>query len=312
MVKTTNITIIGCGGVGSWIAYFLALASKDSHFSSINNLTLIDYDTLEDNNLTRLPTTHTDRNTKKVTYLSKTIYDTKPAFTINVMSSALSSDNISVLLNDTTHVFCATDTVDIQRLVRTYCQDNRIKYQRAGYDGDWITITRGIPITFDPQQEHQEGTDYSDKPKVYQAALAGLLAVYSMFEIEVSISAPMSTLTAFNSSLIPKTILNKIKDDVKDEILDDGDYHGSDDCNHEDCWVFDDAIDSYLDNIDIDSLPSRVQDVVDKYIERMDKHDVPQNLIDDIIEDFKDEMTEDDIPNELIRELKINFTTSED
>src|SRR3990172_161711 len=311
MIKATNVKIVGCGGVGSWIAYFLALASKDSHFPSINNLTLIDDDMLEDNNLTRLPTAHTSGRKKKITYLSNTIYDTKPMFTINTIGSALSSDNIGVLLNDATHVFCATDTVDIQRLVRTYCRDNEIEYQRAGYDGDWITITRGIPITFDPQQEKQEGTDYRNKPKVYQAALAGLLAVYSMFEKEISISASMSTLTAYSSSLIPKTILSKLEDNIRDNILDSDRYHSSDDCSHDDCWNYEDAVEQFIDSIDENDIPQNIQRIVDNYIEQMNKDDVPQNLIDDIIEDFKDSMTRDDIPDELMEELKSDLEALE-
>ena len=66
-----SATVIGCGGVGSWVALNLALVG-------VGSLVIVDYDIIEEHNLNRTPFKHFHIGFPKVTALAELIYERRP------------------------------------------------------------------------------------------------------------------------------------------------------------------------------------------------------------------------------------------
>jgi len=126
----SSATVIGLGGIGSWVALNLALTGT-------NKLVLIDYDRVEEHNLNRTPFTIQHIGLLKTQALSELIIERRDSESLNIIPISKRFEELN--------------TVELDMVKRTYlivdCRDNLsplpFKHKRVvklGYDGHLITI----------------------------------------------------------------------------------------------------------------------------------------------------------------------------
>lgn len=154
-----GVAVIGCGGVGSWIAYFLALAGAKS-------LWLFDPDKVSANNLNRflLPPSAIDKY--KSDALAEAIAPIRPDCRV-VALGAFTKElaNSSHLQNECDWAVVSTDTLASRRLVyewaeRSYYEElnegNYVRYIEAAAEGEFGSITDS-PADFSTPDEVRPG-----------------------------------------------------------------------------------------------------------------------------------------------------------
>ncbi len=108
LATSQNVVIVGCGGIGSWVAFFLALAG-------VRRLDLHDSDEVSIHNLNRLPLTQKAIGKNKAVALADFIRGYRP----NCMVYA--HGNLNVQLHDRhirhAHtIVCSTDNLKSRQL----------------------------------------------------------------------------------------------------------------------------------------------------------------------------------------------------
>jgi len=129
----TTATVVGCGGIGAWVAIDLAL-------SGVKKLQLFDYDKLEYSNLNRLPFKPSDVGKDKNAVLSDFIKERRPD--IELVCFGKVSEMTKDLIAGNAVIDC-TDKLAAQKLVYDSCMKKGLAYFRVGYDGNHITILDG-------------------------------------------------------------------------------------------------------------------------------------------------------------------------
>lgn len=204
-------TIVGCGGTGFWTALFLAM-------SGTQELILIDSDILDRTNLNRLPLTENVINYNKVDALKNHIRNIRRAIRIETHNIRLENPIDLELLRGV--IFCCTDNLKSQQMVCAYCKKNELDYQRIGYDGTILNVSKSFPLSF------EEATDeggYSVTPSwVIPAVLAAALGVSSKMYKEICIMDDIGKLGIKNCSHVPEKTKEKILEnsDVEEKVLD--------------------------------------------------------------------------------------------
>jgi len=189
-----TITVVGCGGTGFWIGLFGAM-------SGVDNVILIDYDKIEKSNLNRLLVRVNEINYYKVDILRARIRDYRPMCRVETHSCKLQSPRDCIILRGT--VFCCTDELKSQQLTHSYCENNGLPYQRCGYDGDGLNVSRSFPMSFDDNVMPGYRVDPS---WIVPAANAATAALYSQFKSEITLTESMSTLHCADSTIIPEEL----------------------------------------------------------------------------------------------------------
>lgn len=128
----TSIAIVGCGGLGSIAAPYLAGAG-------VGHLILIDGDIPDVSNLHR-QVFFSEEVTKKskATLLAEHIKKLNSDIQVTVFDQMITKSNISSLLTDTDIVLECTDNIQAKYLVNDYCHINRIPVSYGAiykYDG---------------------------------------------------------------------------------------------------------------------------------------------------------------------------------
>lgn len=200
-------TVVGLGGTGFWTASFLAM-------SGVQELILIDDDTLETSNLNRLPFSPGSVGRKKVNVTLESIQQTRPNTRIEKHEVKITTPDGCRLLRGS--VFCCTDNLKSQQMICAYCRKNNLPYQRIGYDGTLLNVSTGFPLSF------EEATDeggYTQTPSwVIPAATAAALGVYSALRETLCIMDEMGNLTIAGSTHIPGRLHAKLREKMRDNI----------------------------------------------------------------------------------------------
>ncbi len=114
-LSQTHITIIGCGGLGSAAAVYLAA-------SGIGNIHLVDYDVIDVSNLHRQIFYKTkDIKRSKVTVLADHIGNISPFVNITTTDRAVSKENIYDVIGAAGYVLDCTDSLPIKYLINDAC-----------------------------------------------------------------------------------------------------------------------------------------------------------------------------------------------
>lgn len=212
-------TVVGCGGTGFWTALFLAM-------SGVKNLILIDPDTIELSNLNRLPFGRRSIGSPKVNVLSQFIFNIRPTIRIETHTHKLLEPEDCVIMRGT--IYCCTDNLKSQQLVCAYANKNCLLYQRIGYDGTFLNVSKSFPLSFEEEPENAGG--YTQTPSwVVPAALAAALGVSSKMYKEICIMDDIEKIGINDSTFISENVKCKFIQIGKDYILDDIDNYIPDD-----------------------------------------------------------------------------------
>lgn len=165
-VLSNPIAVIGCGGVGFWVATLLAMSGAE-------HLGLYDSDIVEESNRARLLLPESAIGLKKTTALKNLIITNYPA-TIVTEHLALTKDSLDYgMLEQYSVIFECTDNPAIQYQV---CQKNRHVIS-AHYDGLQIDVETdpSPPIIIDDER------GYTVTPSwVVPAIITSALAVFQL------------------------------------------------------------------------------------------------------------------------------------
>lgn len=122
-----SVTIIGVGGVGSWVAWYLAIAG-------CRVINIIDPDKIEEHNLGRTPFKSWSVDQSKVEALAEIIYESRPMATVNMFSKKweeLTRDERQLVTGVSDILDCRDSVTPLEGV---YCPIT------GGYDGTNVTI----------------------------------------------------------------------------------------------------------------------------------------------------------------------------
>lgn len=121
IIKSKKIIVLGVGGVGGYVCESLVR-------SGIHNLTIVDFDTIEETNLNRqIIALHSTLGQKKVEVLKNRLLDINPDLNIEAISDRLTSNNIEDNLNSYDYVIDCLDNMDVKIALALYTLKFNIK-----------------------------------------------------------------------------------------------------------------------------------------------------------------------------------------
>ena len=160
--------VVGCGGVGSWTAFFLAMAG-------VPELWLWDMDTISDHNLNRVPVPASAINQPKSEAVRDMIHIFRPDCKIISMGAFSPETADSLDLKDSIQwIVATTDTAASRRRTSQWAADNGVSYIEAAAEGE-IGSATGEPAGWSTPDEVNPG--YASVPvwvgsSVFSAAMA--------------------------------------------------------------------------------------------------------------------------------------------
>jgi hypothetical protein len=141
------VMVVGCGGIGSWLGYFLGLAG-------VRTLHLYDGDKIEEHNLNRLPFTPAHVGRFKSDALAELIKAARPEVEVVAHAHFDPEFDVEVLVG-ANWVVCSTDSLKSRRMVYKAAKGKGIKYLECGADGhvgsvtsapaEWATDAENLP-----------------------------------------------------------------------------------------------------------------------------------------------------------------------
>ncbi len=222
-------TVVGLGGTGFWTAIFLAM-------SGVEELILVDSDIIEVSNLNRLPLEESFVGKKKITAVREFVSEIRKIVRIETHDLRIEKPENCQILRGA--VFCCTDNLRSQQLICAYCKKNDLAYQRIGYDGTILNVSKTFPLTF---EEVKDEGGYSVTPSwVIPAVFAAAAGVASRAYKELCLMDDLGKLHIQHSSFVPEKILDEAKQEREDEIIDNiheyipDSYGCCEDCNRVD------------------------------------------------------------------------------
>ena len=222
-------TVVGLGGTGFWTAIFLAM-------SGVEELILIDQDVLETSNLNRLPLKNEHIGKKKVIVAKEFIENIRKTVRIELHDKRIEKPEDCVILRGV--VFCCTDNLKSQQMICAHSKKNDLKYQRIGYDGTILNVSKAFPLSF---KEPRGNDGYTVTPSwVIPAVFAAAIGVSSRLYKELCIMDDIGRIHVQNSSHVCQAILDEAKQEREDEIVEDiheyipDSYGFCEDCNRVD------------------------------------------------------------------------------
>lgn len=184
-LKNTKVLVVGCGGLGSPIAVYLAM-------SGIGNIHLVDFDTVDITNLHRqVFYTLRDVGKPKASVLANFIQQRNPITNITFSNNAVTKSNVLHLIADADIVVDGTDSLPTKYLVNDACvMSNKPLVYGSLYKFD------GYVASFNVLQENQTysanlrdafPTMATDIPNCEEAgtlnAIVGIIATMQVNEV---------------------------------------------------------------------------------------------------------------------------------
>ncbi len=209
-----TVSVIGCGGTGFWTAFLLAM-------SGVNELILIDRDMVEVSNLNRLPLEESAVGKKKTEALKDLIFSIRKQVRIEIQDMYIEKPiDCQVLRGD---IFCCTDNLKSQQIICAFCKKNDLNYQRIGYDGTILNVSKTFPLSL---KEIERESGYTVTPSwVIPAVLAAAAGVASRSYKELCLMDDLGKLHIQHSSHVCQKILDDARTEGEDNILDNIDEH---------------------------------------------------------------------------------------
>lgn len=179
-----DVTVIGCGGIGAWVAI-------DCAMSGVESIYLFDPDVLEESNRNRLPFCQSAVNRPKVEVLAEYIQGIRPECLVVPIAEKLEGMLLDVQLRVSTSFIDCTDSPKAQHTISRAVKNQGRTYIRAGYDGTHITVTGTVSgwIKTDVEEATYTVAPSWVVPAQVVAALAvGRLMKYTEQEVCLDIS----------------------------------------------------------------------------------------------------------------------------
>jgi tRNA A37 threonylcarbamoyladenosine dehydratase len=132
--KNVSITIVGCGGVGYWVAKFAAM-------SGIENINLYDFDCIEEHNLNRLDLPINTIGKNKASVVKGMINYLRPEATVYAFPFKFKE---SLYTKKTDWLIDCTDRAEVQAENQAIARVNGTKYMKVGYNGEHITLSNVV------------------------------------------------------------------------------------------------------------------------------------------------------------------------
>ena len=218
-------SVVGCGGTGFWTALLLAM-------SGVKELILLDSDIVEVSNLNRLLLQESSVGKKKAEALKELISGIRKEIRIEIQDMRIEKPiDCQILRGD---IFCCTDSLKSQQIICAYCKKNELAYQRIGYDGTILNVSKTFPLSLkDADEEH----GYTVTPSwVIPAVFAAAAGVASRTYKELCLMDDLGKLHIQHSSHICRKILDDARLEGEDNILDNIEDHMPDGYGYcEDC-----------------------------------------------------------------------------
>jgi len=128
-----SITVVGCGGIGYWVAKFAAM-------SGIDELWLFDPDTFEDHNFNRIDLSPKFVGRNKSEMTKKVITYLRPEATVYNFPYKYSQ----LTAEKTDWVIDCTDNHESQIKNQKIAKEIGSRYMKAGYDGENFSIHNSV------------------------------------------------------------------------------------------------------------------------------------------------------------------------
>jgi tRNA A37 threonylcarbamoyladenosine dehydratase len=179
-----DVTVVGCGGIGSWFAILGAM-------SGIPNIYLFDHDVMEESNRNRLPFCQSSLNRPKVEVVAEYIRGIRPDCNVIAIKDRLDGILLDIQLRISHTIVDCTDSPKTQFKIYNACKKAGITFIRVGYDGTRIMVTSNVSgwIKTDVEEEAYTTNPSWVVPAVTAAALGvGKLMKYFNQEVSLDIS----------------------------------------------------------------------------------------------------------------------------
>ena len=167
----STVTIIGCGGLGSPVAYYLTAAG-------IGKIKILDFDRVELSNLHRQILHFTnDLNKNKTQSAFEKLQLLNPDVNIEIFNEMLLPSNVKKVLQDSDFVIDGSDNIPTKMLINDACINLKIPFTIAGvirFNGQILTVvpeehTTCYRCVFGDATEHEPSMSCS------QAGVIGLI-----------------------------------------------------------------------------------------------------------------------------------------
>ncbi len=280
-------TVIGVGGTGFWTAVFLAM-------SGVEEIILVDKDMVEASNLNRLPLKDSLIGVKKINAASDFISQIRSPIRIEAHDMRIEKPQDCTALRGI--VFCCTDNLKSQQIVCAYCKKNNIPYQRIGYDGTTLNVSKAFPLSF---KEEAEETGYSVTPSwVIPAVFAAAAGVSSKLYKELCLMDDIGKVNIQNSSFVTEGILDEAKEEEREDILENihdyipDSYGLCEDCNridpdNSDYGYCPDCEEHYSDD-DIEEIKEKARnEEFDRVIEQIETGEISDPKLEQAIKKWQ-------------------------
>ena len=135
-IVESHVTVIGIGGVGSWVVESLAR-------SAVGELTLIDLDHIAESNINRqIHALSTTLGQSKISAMADRIELINPTCKVNLIDDHLSKENIiDVIPNDCNYIVDCIDEFRVKAALINYCKQNKLKMICVGGAGGRVDPT---------------------------------------------------------------------------------------------------------------------------------------------------------------------------
>lgn len=173
IIRNQAVSVIGCGGIGAWVGYYLGLAG-------VRDLRLFDGDDITDHNLNRLPFTPADIGKSKSVALAALIGAARPEAELSAYGNFDPTWHRSHL-SESSAVVVSTDSLKSRKMVYEAARvAGTSRYYELGADGFGATVT-GEPAEWSTEAENEPG--YQSVPVfVGPCTLAASIAAYYILQ----------------------------------------------------------------------------------------------------------------------------------
>lgn len=178
MKTDIKVAVVGLGGVGFWVAKFLAM-------SGVTEFHFFDDDVIEIHNLNRLDIPSGALGKNKASVAKFVIETIRPDAKIKTVpfkfKDTYLNDKVDIIID-------CTDKIVSQKTVFDYARTKGIKYMKVGYDGTHVTVANKVAVWGEDEGGYHITPSWV-VPAVTIAALAtGSILKYFGKEVSADIS----------------------------------------------------------------------------------------------------------------------------